>query len=470
MDYSILRLAEFVHDTTFSDLPVHVVDFTKKHLLDTFGCGIAGVTSDKGKWGIDFGRRCFGNRPEAVVLGYGDRLSMMGAAFVNAELINGLDYEAAGLHLPPFVIPPVLALAEVNRQSGRDLITAAALSLEVGTRIAKGLIQKENMNSGEKPVGISPVFGPCSAVFGGAAGAAKMLGFDKEKTAHAMGLSGVLSPVPSQASMHRDLPVNSGKYLMAGWAAQTGLTSAELIKSGHRGNLQVLDSEFGYWRFTGQEGWDSRNALDGLGENWEFLQTTPYKQFPCCGMMHGGLECLAALVEESELRSEEIESIHAYLDPSSEEAMFNNRDVKNQIDAQFSVAYNMSLVAMGIKPGIRWQDGSTIHDPKIRRFMDKVTSSVHPECAAAQEKDRRARVVSVEVKARGRVFAKELRFIKGTVTAGSVMEISDEERITKFRENTSLILPEYRAEAAIDAVLHLEQKEDMRQVMELMHV
>lgn len=470
MENSILRLAEFVHDTTFSDLPEPVVEFTKKHLLDTFGCGIAGVTSDKGKWGIDFGKRCFAGKPEATVLGYGDRLSAAGAAFVNAELINGLDYEAAGLHLPPFVIPPALALAEAGGQSGKALITAVVLALEVGTRISKGLVQPPHEDKDGKPIGIAPVFGPCSSVFGSAAGAAKIMNFDKDQTAHAMGLAGVMSPVPSQASMHRDLPVNSGKYLMAGWAAQTGFTAAELIKSGHRGNLKVLDSEYGYWRFTGQAGWDADRALCGLGETWEFLQTTPYKQFPCCGMMHGGLECLTALVEENKLRPEEIESICAYLDPSSAEAMFHNRDIKNQIDAQFSVAYNMSLVAMGIKPGIRWQDGTTIHDPKICRFMDKVDCGIHPECAAAQEKDGRARVVSVEVKARGQVFTKELRFIKGTVTAGSVMDINDEERIRKFRENTSLILPQYRAEKAVETMLSLEKEPEIGPVMDLFHV
>lgn len=470
MGNSVLRLAEFVNGISYEDLPDPVVDFTKKHLLDTFGCGIAGVTSDKGKWGIDFARRCFGGNPEASVLGYGDRLPAMGAAFVNGELINGLDFEAAGLHVPPFVLPPVLALAEKNEKSGKELITAYVLALEVGTRVAKGLIQKKERDADGKEAGIGPVFGPCSAVFGGAAGAAKLKDFNMEKTAHAMGLAGVLSPVPSQASMHKDLPVNSGKYLMAGWAAQTGLTAAELIESGHRGNLKVLDSEYGYWKFTGQERWDAEKALDGLGERWEFLESTPYKKFPCCGMMHGGLECLTELVEKNRIKPEEIEEIHAYLDPSSAEAMFHNEILENQIDIQFSVAYNMALAAMGVKPGLRWQDSGNLHDPAVRNLMKKVIVDVHPECAAAQKKDKRARVVSVSVTAGGQSFEKELRFIKGTVTAGSAMEVSDGERIEKFRENTSLILTKARTEEAIEAVLSLEQKKKFSEVMALLHV
>jgi len=470
MENTIQCFAEFIQDTQFENLPETVVDFTKKHLLDTFGCGIAGTASDKGKWGIDFGKRCFSGPPEATVLGYGNKLSAMGAAFVNAELINGLDFEAAGLHLPPFVLPPVMALAETGQRSGKDLITAYVLALEIGTRVAKSLKKSGPIEENGKKAGIAPVFGPCSAVFGGAAGAAKIKKFDKDKTAHAMGLAGVLSPVPSQASMHRDLPVNSGKYLMAGWAAQTGLTAAELIQSGHRGNLKVLDSEYGYWRFTGQAGWDREKALKDLGRKWEFLESTPYKKFPCCGMMHGGLECVTALVKENMLNPDDIESIHMYLDPTSAEAMFHNENLENQIDVQFSAAYNMSLAAMGVKPGIRWQDSATYRDPKVREFMKKVTIDVHPDCGEAMEKNPRARIVSAEIKAGGRTYKKELSFIKGTVTAGSAMYVSDEERIEKFKENTSLVLPDYRTEEAIETVLHLEQAADIGDVMSLLHV
>lgn len=467
MEHSVVRLSEFVCGLTFESLPKEVIEFTKRLLLDTVGCGVAGMTSDKGKWGIDFARRCFGNGGNAVVLGYGDTMTPMGAAFVNAELINGLDYEAAGLHLPPFVLPPVMALAEAYGRSGKDVITATAAALEVGTRIAEGLKAKKP-EPGSKS-GIAPVFGPCSSVFGGAAGASKIMGLGAEKTAHAMGLSGVLSPVPSQASMHRDLPVNSGKYLMAGWAAQTGLTAAELAKSGHRGNLQVLDSEYGYWRFTGQAEWDRKKALDGLGEEWHFLQSTPYKQFPCCGMMHGGLECLRALLEENGIKPEEIEKIQILLDPSSAEAMFHVTELENQIDLQFSVAYNMAVLALGIRPGIRWQESSLKKDPAVLSMMKKVSSGVHPECAKAQEENPRNRVVSAEVTARGTVFKKELRYVKGTVTAGALMEVPEEMLVEKFMENTSLILSETRAEEAKNVWLRLDEEADFSRAMGLLH-
>ena len=171
---SLLRLAAFASETDYDTLPPELTAYIKQLLLDTLGCGVAGMASDKGKWGIDFVRRCYGAPGPATVLGYGDRLSTMGAAFANAELINGLDFEPAGLHVPPYVLPPVLALAEECHASGREVIAAAAVALEIGTRIAKGLLPAPKYVENGKESGISTVFGPCSTVFGAAAGAAKL--------------------------------------------------------------------------------------------------------------------------------------------------------------------------------------------------------------------------------------------------------------------------------------------------------
>ena len=462
---SIIRLADFVSGTNFEDLPAEAVTFLKRHLLDTFGCAIAGVTSDKGKYGINFARTFHAGPAQATVLGYGDRLSAMGAAFVNAELINGLDYDAAGLHLPPFVIPPALAAAQMNHRSGKDLITAVALALEVGTRMAKGLIPVKLPGAG-----INKVSGPSSSVFGGAAGVSKMEGFTRDQTAHALGLVGVMSTVNSQSAMHQDLPINSGKYLMAGWAAQTGLTAPYLIKSGHRGDLKVLDNKIGYYLFSGWGEWRPDIVFDGIGEDWRFLTITPYKQFPTCGMMSGGLEIVTDLVKENGIRPEEIEQIHTYLDPSSAEPMFHNRTIYNQTDMQFSVPYNMAVCAYGIAPGVQWQNRQNLDNPLIRSLMDKVVMDVHPECAEAQKIDNRNRVIAVEITARGQVFRKELRFVKGTVTTGSVMHISDEELIAKFRSNAEVLLPDYKIEQAVETMYRLDEMEDINDVVKLFHV
>ena len=186
-------------------------------------------------------------------------------------------------------------------------------------------------------------------------------------------------------------------------------------------------------------------------------------------MMHGGLECLRALLEENGIKPEEIEKIQVLLDPSSAEGMFHVTELKNQIDIQFSIAYNMAVLALGIRPGIRWQESSLKKDPAVLKMMKKVSSGVHLECVKAQEEDPRNRVVSAEVTARGTIFKKELRYVKGTVTAGALMEVPEEMLIQKFMENTSLILSEAQSEEAKNVWLRLDEETDFSRAMRLLH-
>ena len=110
---TLAQLADFVEATRFNDLPESVVSETKRLLLDSVGCALAGVASDKGKWGLEYLRAFFAGPPQATVIGFGDRVSVPGAVFVNAEMMNGLDYDVTMTpgHVSPYVIPPVMAVA-----------------------------------------------------------------------------------------------------------------------------------------------------------------------------------------------------------------------------------------------------------------------------------------------------------------------------------------------------------------------
>jgi len=274
--------------------------------------------------------------------------------FVNGELINGLDYDAAGKHLPPFVIPAALAVAEINRVTGKALITACALAHEIGIRVGGAMGSHRDIVNGK--VSFPSVAGHSTAIFGGTAAVAKLEGFSKDQVAQALGLAGHISPGQVQTTMIKNMPPTTAKYLLAGWVSQAEITAAYLIKVGHRGDIAILDGDWGYWRYTGGSRWDADAAVSGLGQEWRFPRATPIKQYPCCRIMHGALDCLAAVIEKNGLRPQEIESIHAYLEASCVEPIFHNRDIRNQVDAQFSVAYNLSVLSFGIKPGVHWQE------------------------------------------------------------------------------------------------------------------
>jgi 2-methylcitrate dehydratase PrpD len=356
----------------------------------------------------------------------------------------------------------------MNRVNGKDFITACATALEVGMRVGLALGSYRDIK--DEKTSMPPVTGHSSGVLGGAAGVAKLEGLSKDQVAQALSMAALISPVQTQTIMHRDLPTNSGKYLMAGWASQVGITAPYLIKAGHRGDIAVLDGDYGYWRFTGSTRWDPESVVNELGKEWRFLRTIPLKQYPCCRMMHGGLECLAAIIQTNKLMPEEIDGIHAYLEATCVEPMFNNPDVINQIDAQFSVAYNMSVLAFGIKPGARWQELNTMTNLEIRRLMGKVTFEPHPEYVKALKTDAHKRISKVEVFARGKIFVEERDYIKGTNTSNPATSIDDEELTAKFKDNASYILPSSKVSQACDLLMDLDNVKDVTDVIESLHL
>src|SRR6478736_2062823 len=110
----------FAAKLRYDDAPADVVHACKRLVLDTLGCALAGWETDKGRLAAGLMRE-LGGEPKALVIGTKPRISATNAAFANAELTNGLDYDAIP-HLPPVVVPPLLAAAEAGGKSGRDLI------------------------------------------------------------------------------------------------------------------------------------------------------------------------------------------------------------------------------------------------------------------------------------------------------------------------------------------------------------
>jgi 2-methylcitrate dehydratase PrpD len=135
-------IADFAARTDYEDLPLFVVQETKRLLLDTMGCAIGGLSTQKGKIAIHLARS-LGGPAEATILGTGDKVSGASSAFAAGELINALDYEALLSppdHATPYVLPAPLAIGETKRVSGKELIIATAVAHELATRIGSSLI------------------------------------------------------------------------------------------------------------------------------------------------------------------------------------------------------------------------------------------------------------------------------------------------------------------------------------------
>jgi len=459
------ELASFAVDTKYEDLPVSVVHEAKLLLLDSIGCALAAITTDKGKMSLALARR-LGGPPESSIIGMGGKVSCSSAALANGELICTLDFDVlmAGGHATPFIIPPSLAVAENIGAPGKDLILATSLGYEVSARVA-GAVQQPNggfegpewekFSWGERN-------GQAHFNFGAAAGAGKLLKLDRDKMLNALGIAGHLCKVLTQVrytfSAHRYL----NKYEVPGWQNTGAVMAVLLAEMGYIGDTTVLDPEHGFWKFCGYGGWHPDKIMEGLGKTWIFTGAH-YKQYPTCGMFHTALDCLYSIIDRNNLMPEDIESIKAFCHPTVEQPCFTNREVSNIVDAQFNPAYVFAVAAHRVRIGVEWQDLDTMRNPEILEFGKRITCQGHPQFGKQRQKDPSSSLSKVEVVAKGKTFTEERTHPKGT--SGTDVQMTDEELVEKFRHNASRILAQDKIENAVNSLLNLEKLKNISELM-----
>src|SRR5262249_12082342 len=117
-------LTHFVTKTTFADLPGRLVENLKITVLDTFSAALVGTRQPWAQRIVAVGR-ALGGAPEASVIHEGWRTDIARAAFANGVLIGAFECEPlTGSHASGTVLPAALAVCELERLAGVELLTA----------------------------------------------------------------------------------------------------------------------------------------------------------------------------------------------------------------------------------------------------------------------------------------------------------------------------------------------------------
>ena len=234
---------DFALNTRFEDLPAEVVHEVKRVLIDGIGNALGGLSSDKGKFALSFARKT-GGIPESTIIGIGGKCSAPVAAFTNSELLNWLDMDPIP-HIPPIVIPSVLAVAEAQKASGKEFLLALAVAHDIAARLNR-VLGSVMMNSLAKYGKTPDVFGNSNEnMLGAAIGNAMLMKLDREHMAHALGISAYFCPLPVCRDWESTIPKSMIKYAPVSWCAQGAVQAAMLASEGYTGNAYTLDSEIG---------------------------------------------------------------------------------------------------------------------------------------------------------------------------------------------------------------------------------
>jgi 2-methylcitrate dehydratase PrpD len=451
---------DFALGTTYDSIPPIVLHEAKRIILDGIGNALGGLASDKGKIGIEMAHR-MGGTPESTLIGVGGKISAPVAAFCNAELLNGLDMDPIP-HIPPIVLPSILAVAEAEKVSGKKLLTALAVGHEIACRLSRVLLSI--MSASLIKYNKSPdVFGNSNEhIIGAAVGNALLMNLDREKAAHTIGISAYFCSLPVCRDWESTIPKSMIKYVPVSWVSQGAVQAAMLAREGYTGNAYTLDSEYGFpYIYCREEGvWDPEKVTNRIGEEWMLLNIQ-YKPYPCCRYLHSSLDAFYRLKDKYDLQPGDIDAVRCYT--SKFVANPDQYTICNQIDAQFSGPYNIALAAFGYAPGPAWQDKKTMSDPHVLDFMKKVTFEVAPEYGEYRAKDPHTWYSRVEADVKGKTLVDTTIYPRGANVDG--YRLTDYDMKERFRTCAAVILPDQKIEKAIDLIMNIEKLDNLDELM-----
>ena len=168
----------------------------------------------------------------------------------------------------------MLALAQARGFSGRAVLTAFILGVEVECRVGNAV------SPGHYARGWH-ITSTCG-VFGAAAACARLLGLSADQIANAIGIAASQS-----AGIVENLP-SAAKNVSVGNAARNGLFAALLAAEGYSASPRAIEGPLGWARAMGDEP-DIGRLTGGLGKTWEIAKNT-YKPYPAGIVFHAVID------------------------------------------------------------------------------------------------------------------------------------------------------------------------------------
>jgi 2-methylcitrate dehydratase PrpD len=462
-------LADFAADISFADLPTEVVRETKRLILDTIGCGLGGYAVEKGQMAVAYAKH-MGGTAEATILGQREKVPASIAAFANGDLMNALDWNVLmpPSHVPPYSIPPALALVEKTGASGADLITGAILAMEVSGRVGTALGGLRATKGGYP----KPVWGISSNQIGATAGAARILGLDGDKMLHALGLAAFHAPLPSHVKYNHTKEIGYAKFAPSGWMAQAGVTTAELAQMGYRGDTTFLETDHGFWAMNSADHFDADKITSDLGQTWVAMNTA-YKFWPTCGFYQSPLDLFTTMIDEFALQPEEIDEVTYHIEQFASIPKYLATDPNDHIEAAASGPYVIAVAAHRIPRGPAWQAKELLRHDGIRAFMKKVRHATNPKSEEFRRLDIEERGLPylshrparITIKARGQIFDKSVDYAQWLSMGVPDYIPTDVGLAEKFRINAEGVLSPGQTEEAIERIMTLENEPSVKDLM-----
>ncbi len=445
------KITQFCLSLDYDAIPLEVLEKAKDLILDTAGICIRSSRHEFGKNILEFVQN-WGGVPESSLVGSSKKVCMQNAAFANGVLGHGLDYDdthtESVVHPSACLVPVVMAVGEKTEGSGKEILSALIVGLEVMIRLGMPALNRFHMR-GFHTTSIC-------GTFAAAAATGKLLGFDQNEMHDALGVSGSFT-----SGLLECLSFGSAaKQLHAGWAGLCGIVAAQLAKRSYTGPLSIFEGRLGlYNSFLRSEPLDLDLIFKDIGNAWETLNTRP-KLYACCHYLQAFLDCAALLRKANNLNCRSIQKIVCTVSEGAANIVCSPWDKKlvpaTDYDTKFSLPAAVSIMLATGRAGFSDFSLASLQNPDVRALMDKVVFEIDP---ALKVKDMPG---AIEIHLTdGSSFAHCIEQVRGDAKH----PISREELLEKFYDNCGSVLDEEKSKEIAEQIIRFEDLPNIKELM-----
>jgi 2-methylcitrate dehydratase PrpD len=441
------KIAGFIVDTDYEDIPRDTVEKAKRTALDCLGAALAGVGEPVSQTITGYATK-LGGPPQASVFGAGVKVSVRDAALANGVIAHSLDYDDCGVkigHPSVLVLPAVLSLGEHLGASGRDILTAYMLGLEIEGKLA--------LHADFKLMQARLNHQTWYGSIGAAAACTKLLRLDVAKTRMALGIA---------ANFACGLSANHGSMagaMAAGNACRNGVIAVLMAQEGVTANSNIIEAKNGFYdTLVGAGHYDAERMANGLGN--PFYIESPgigLKKYPSCYHTHRALDSVFQLLGEHRLTEKDIVEVDV---GTSERAMrvlaFSEPETPYQ--AKYSMPYCIAAAVVDGQVTLKTFTSDKMQDRGILEARKKVHLSFPdlPIWPGLADVGPDTEFVGNPVTIRttdGRSYAARVDIPRGD----PALPLTDDELLSKYRDCGRSQLSSDDIERSVSLVLELEK-------------
>lgn len=358
------KIARFVVDTNFTNIPREVVEKAKRTALDCLAASLAGITEPVSQT-VSAYVQSLGGPAQASVLGVRVKVAVADAALANGTTAHSLDYDDCGVkigHPSVLVFPAVLALGEHLGASGQEILAAYVVGLEVEGKLA--------LHADFKLMQARLNHQTWYGSIGAAAACANLLKLDVGKTRMALGLAG---------NAACGLSANHGSMagaMAAGHACRNGVIAALMAQAGITANANIIEAKNGFYdTLVGPGHYDAERMAEGLGK--PFYIEAPgisLKMYPSCYHTHRALDGVFKLLNEHSLSDQDIAAVDV---GTSERALrvLAFSEPATAYQAKFSMPHCIGAAIVDKQVTLETFTEQKLHDPNVVAARKKVQLS-----------------------------------------------------------------------------------------------